>query len=90
MAYSKAKLKSSGDKASPCFGPFWILTLRGRYLIKFCVKLITVISHDEYLPEYGLSDCDVFHWRRSSIFMDVAMYEHRTFDSEVFGCSKVY
>jgi hypothetical protein len=24
MAYSKAKLKSSGDRASPCFGPFWI------------------------------------------------------------------
>jgi hypothetical protein len=22
MAYSKAKLKSSGDKASPCFRPF--------------------------------------------------------------------
>jgi hypothetical protein len=24
MAYSKAKLKSSGDKESPCFIPFWI------------------------------------------------------------------
>jgi hypothetical protein len=24
MAYSKAKLKSSGDKAPPCFRPFWI------------------------------------------------------------------
>jgi hypothetical protein len=24
MAYSKAKLKSNGDKASPCFKPFWI------------------------------------------------------------------
>jgi hypothetical protein len=24
MAYSKAKLKSSGDKASPCFRLFWI------------------------------------------------------------------
>jgi hypothetical protein len=23
MAYSKAKSKSSGDKASPCFRPFW-------------------------------------------------------------------
>jgi hypothetical protein len=22
-AYSKGKFKSSGDKASPCFGPFW-------------------------------------------------------------------
>jgi hypothetical protein len=24
MAYSKVKLKSSGDKASPCFRPFWL------------------------------------------------------------------
>jgi hypothetical protein len=24
MAYSKSKLKSSGDRASPCFRPFWI------------------------------------------------------------------
>jgi hypothetical protein len=24
MAYPKAKFKSSGDKASPCFRPFWI------------------------------------------------------------------
>jgi hypothetical protein len=24
MAYSKAELKSSGDKTSPCFSPFWI------------------------------------------------------------------
>jgi hypothetical protein len=29
-------------------------------------------------------------WRRPSIFMDVAMWEHRTFDSEVFRCGKVY
>ena len=25
MAYSKAKLKSNGDRASPCFKPFLIL-----------------------------------------------------------------
>jgi hypothetical protein len=28
--------------------------------------------------------------RPSSIFMDVAMWEHRTFDSEVFTCVSVY
>jgi hypothetical protein len=27
-------------------------------------------------------------WRCPSIFMDVAMWEHRTFDSEVFRCGK--
>jgi hypothetical protein len=31
MTYSKAKLKSRGDKASPCFRPFWI----GKLLISF-------------------------------------------------------
>jgi hypothetical protein len=28
-------------------------------------------------------------WRRPSIFMAVAMYEHRTFDSEVLYVAKV-
>jgi hypothetical protein len=32
MANSKAKLKSSGDKASPCFRPFWIGKLSDKYL----------------------------------------------------------
>jgi hypothetical protein len=27
IAYSKAKFKSSDDKASPCFRPFWIVEL---------------------------------------------------------------
>jgi hypothetical protein len=29
-------------------------------------------------------------WRRPSIFMNVTMWEHRTFDSDVFRCGKVY
>jgi hypothetical protein len=29
-------------------------------------------------------------WRGPSIFMDVAMGEHRTFDSEAFRCDKGY
>jgi hypothetical protein len=32
MAYSKAKLKNSGDKASPCFRPFSMLNLSDRFL----------------------------------------------------------
>jgi hypothetical protein len=32
MAYSKAKLKSSGNKASPCFRPFWIGKLSDKCL----------------------------------------------------------
>jgi hypothetical protein len=32
MAYSKAKLKSSGDKSSPYFRPFWIGKLSEKYL----------------------------------------------------------
>jgi hypothetical protein len=32
MTYSKAKLKSSGDKASPCFRPFSMVNLSDRVL----------------------------------------------------------
>jgi hypothetical protein len=28
--------------------------------------------------------------KRPSIFMDAAMWEHRTFDSEVFRCGALY
>jgi hypothetical protein len=30
MAYSKAKMKISGDRTSPCFRPFWIGKLSGK------------------------------------------------------------
>jgi hypothetical protein len=29
-------------------------------------------------------------WRRKNIFIDVAMWEHLTFDCEIFRCGKVY
>jgi hypothetical protein len=32
MAYSKTKLKSSGDRSSPCFRPFWIGNLSDKCL----------------------------------------------------------
>jgi hypothetical protein len=38
MAYSKAKLKSSGDKASPCFRPFW------KRKLKINVHLLLYVS----------------------------------------------
>jgi hypothetical protein len=41
MAYSKAKLKSSSDKASPCFKPFWIGKLfAGNLLRSRCLRTI--------------------------------------------------
>jgi hypothetical protein len=33
MPYCKAKLKSSGVRASPCFRPFWIGKLSGKCLL---------------------------------------------------------
>jgi hypothetical protein len=43
MAYSKAKVKSSGDTASPCFRPFWIGQL-------FTIKYINleIVNHRRY------------------------------------------
>jgi hypothetical protein len=38
MAYSKAKLKSSGDRASPCFRPFWIRKLSDK-----CLHTLTLL-----------------------------------------------
>jgi hypothetical protein len=32
MGYSKANLKSGGDRASHCFKPFWIGKLLDKYL----------------------------------------------------------
>jgi hypothetical protein len=32
MAYSKAQLKSNGDKKSPCFRSFWIGKLSEKWL----------------------------------------------------------
>jgi hypothetical protein len=29
-------------------------------------------------------------WRRSSIFMNIAKWEHCTFDNEIFRCGKIY
>jgi hypothetical protein len=34
MSYSKAKLKSSGDKSSPCFNSLWIAKLSGYLLVQ--------------------------------------------------------
>jgi hypothetical protein len=31
MAFSEAKLKSSGDRAYPCFRPFWIRKLSDNF-----------------------------------------------------------
>jgi hypothetical protein len=45
MAYSKAKLKSSGDRASPYFSPFWIGKLSEQFLpIRVPVKLARLIK----------------------------------------------
>jgi hypothetical protein len=33
MAYFQAKMKSNGDKASPCFRPFWIRNVSQKYLL---------------------------------------------------------
>jgi hypothetical protein len=44
MAYSKAKLKSSGDGASPCFRPFWIGKLSDNSvdIVKFALRTVIV------------------------------------------------
>jgi hypothetical protein len=43
MAYCKEKLKSSDDKASPCFGPLWIENYQAN------VKIYGICSTHEYV-----------------------------------------
>jgi hypothetical protein len=47
MAYTKAKLKRSGDKASPCFRRFWTGKITDKYLpiralLQILLKLILI------------------------------------------------
>jgi hypothetical protein len=48
-----------------------------------------ILNTITYLSEYGQSDCGFSHLETSE-YMDVAMWEHRTFDSEIFRCGKIY
>jgi hypothetical protein len=50
MAYSKAKLKSSGDKASPCFRPFWTGKLSDK-----CSAEIPSLPGDLYLFKFSIA-----------------------------------
>jgi hypothetical protein len=45
MAYSKEKLKSSSDKASPCFKPFWIGKLTTIYYLPIQTLLYASFKH---------------------------------------------
>jgi hypothetical protein len=41
MAYCKAKLKISGDKASPCFRSFWIENLQTHSEVNLTYEYLT-------------------------------------------------
>jgi hypothetical protein len=43
MAYYKAKLKSSGDRASPCYRPFWIGKLSHKCLSMWTLLYVSFI-----------------------------------------------
>jgi hypothetical protein len=49
------------------------------WMIEYQVPFNTI----DFLLEYGQSDCGVSTWSCPSIFMNVAMWEHRTLHCEV-------
>jgi len=55
MAYSKAKLKSNGDKASPCFKTFLIGNISDKSLPTRTLA-IGFIQRQYYLPRGGYYD----------------------------------
>jgi hypothetical protein len=65
MAYSKAKLKSNGDKASPCFKPFLIGNVSDKWLFN-------VILFFLYLNDYTIKY--VFLTRGGTIFTCLCVY----------------
>jgi len=54
MAYSKAKLKSIGVRASPCFKPFLIGNLSDTRYTKINYKIVPETNFNKYL-QYGTS-----------------------------------
>jgi hypothetical protein len=57
MAYSNAKLKSSGDRVSPCFRPFWTGKLSDKSLpiqtLLYATKLYENIV--QYFPPHYIT-----------------------------------
>jgi hypothetical protein len=88
MVYSKAKLKSGGDRASPCFRPLWIGKLSDKYLPAWTLVYLSFKHILINLTSFMGTDSQCS--RRPRIFIDVAMWEQSTFDSEVFRCGKIY
>jgi hypothetical protein len=59
MAYSKAKLKSSDEKASPCFRPFCIGKLSDKCFIITVLKSIAkehLVKKEDFYVSCGCSD----------------------------------
>jgi hypothetical protein len=72
----------------------WDLCLfTGSLSVNFCYHQIVVSITDTRMPIYQNKVNVIVGFltrRRPCIFMDVAMWEHRTLDSEVFRCGKVH
>ena len=64
MAYSKAKLKSNGDRASPCFKPFQIGNMSDKFL-----PIQTLFGKRKLV---SCEDVDLF--RSRTIFLEYAIW----------------
>jgi hypothetical protein len=56
MAYSKAKLKISGDKAYSCFGPYWLRKLSDKYLPLRTLTYVKWVSCHESMVHPQVAD----------------------------------
>jgi hypothetical protein len=83
MAYSRAKLKSNGDKASPCFRPFWI------------GKLLSVSTEDNILasknrPEEPLQERKVMAARPKLKLRILGLCNHESVGKQNSICKCVH
>jgi hypothetical protein len=63
MAYSKAKLKNSGDNTSRCFKPFWLGKLPDKVYLYglYCFLFVEIRTMDKFQKLNSNEDFTMFH-----------------------------
>jgi hypothetical protein len=83
MAYSKAKLKSGGDRASPCFRPFWIGKLSDKCLPIWTLLYVSVRYVNITVMIVDIIHCPVFYLKPD--VSKTGIYLHLQVEPTQFG-----
>ena len=81
MAYSKAKLKSNGDKASPCFKPFLIGNMSDKFLPTWTPLCVSVRHILTSLTSFMGIPNSMRILYKTYLLTKSYVYRHRTYDN---------